>query len=118
MWNLWALRSGRDYVLGLEDGIAKTPEWAEGECAVPAETIEALARLIGTMKPAWLWAHWSLSRKSDGEQTVTTFAALQAMMGYWGTPGAGPAMHPGPSRVIPVSSYGSSQGPPEPVPCT
>jgi len=90
----------RNYVLGVDDGIEKTPEWAESICAVPAETIRELAKMVGTMKPAWLWAHWSLSRKSHGEQTVGAFAALQAMMGYWGTPGAGPSIHIGPCRPI------------------
>lgn len=32
------------YVLGHEDGIAKTPEWAEGICGIPAYRIKALAR--------------------------------------------------------------------------
>jgi len=92
----------KNYVLGVEDGIEKTPQWAEGKCAVPAETIHELARLVGTVKPAWLWNHWGVSRKSRGEQTVRAFAALQAMLGYWGTPGAGPTLHIGPARSIPV----------------
>ena len=33
-----------DYVLGKEDGIPKTPEWASGKCGVPEWTIKALAR--------------------------------------------------------------------------
>ncbi|MFH0914693.1 MAG: molybdopterin-dependent oxidoreductase, partial [Chloroflexota bacterium] len=99
----------RRYVLGLEDGIEKTPEWAEKQCAVPAETIRGLAHLIATVKPAWLWNHWGSNRKSRGENTVRAFAALQAMLGYWGTPGAGPALQPGSSRHIPVEG---SWGPP------
>jgi anaerobic dimethyl sulfoxide reductase subunit A len=91
----------KDYVLGTGDGIEKTPEWAESKCAVPAETIRALAHLIGRLRPAWLLSHWSVSRKSHGESTVKTFAALQAMMGYWGTPGAGPAFVVGPCRAVP-----------------
>jgi anaerobic dimethyl sulfoxide reductase subunit A len=100
----------KNYVLGIDDGIAKTPEWAESKCAVPANTIRELARLVGTMKPAWLWAHWSLSRKSCGEQVIGSFAGLQAMMGYWGTPGAGPAINIGPSRPIPVRASWGPEG--------
>lgn len=99
----------RSYVLGLEDGIEKTPEWAESKCAVPAETIRALGQLIGRTKPAWLWCHWGVSRKSRGEQAVRAFVALQAMMGYWGMPGAGPPLHTGPARPIPLRA---SWGPP------
>ncbi len=33
-----------DYVIGKEDGISKTPKWAEGKCGVPARLIKALAR--------------------------------------------------------------------------
>ncbi len=39
-----------DYVLGKEDGIAKTPTWATGKCGVPARTIKALARYWATHK--------------------------------------------------------------------
>jgi anaerobic selenocysteine-containing dehydrogenase len=33
-----------EYVLGKEDGVPKTPEWAAGKCDVPEWTIKALAR--------------------------------------------------------------------------
>ena len=33
-----------DYVLGKEDGVPKTPEWAADKCSVPEWTIKALAR--------------------------------------------------------------------------
>ena len=36
--------SFKNYVLGLADGVPKTPQWAEGICGVPSRTIKALAR--------------------------------------------------------------------------
>ncbi len=104
-------RKWQEYVLGISDGVPKTPEWAEIRCAVPAETIRALAKMVGTHKPAWLWCHFSLSRKSHGEQTIWIFSALQAMMGYWGTPGAGPSIHIGSHRHVPVNVSSSGFGP-------
>ncbi|MCJ7593512.1 MAG: molybdopterin-dependent oxidoreductase, partial [Desulfobacterales bacterium] len=94
----------REYILGKEDGVEKTPEWAERICAVPAGTIHSLTQLISKTRPSWLWCHWGVSRKSRGEQVVRTFAALQAMLGYWGTPGAGPQFVTGPLRPIPSST--------------
>ncbi len=101
----------KNYVLGIEDGVPKTPEWAETRCAVPAETIRELAKLVGTMKPAWLWSHWSVSRQSQGEQTVRAFTALQAMLGNWGAPGAGPSMQPGPFHPLPIGAVDNFWGP-------
>jgi anaerobic dimethyl sulfoxide reductase subunit A len=60
--------------------------------------------MIGTVKPGWLWSHWSVTRKSRGEEAVRSFASLQAMMGYWGTPGAGPPLHPGSFRPLPTAA--------------
>ncbi|MBN2060991.1 MAG: molybdopterin-dependent oxidoreductase [Deltaproteobacteria bacterium] len=100
----------RDYVLGKEDGIDRTPEWAEKQCAVPAETIRALARLVWDRRPCWTYSHWSLSRKSHGEQVISSFAALQSMLGNWGNPGGGPSLHPGPHREIPIGSFSTFWG--------
>ncbi len=95
-------RAWQNMIMGVSDGVVKTPEWAEQHCAIPAETIWALGHKLGTVKPAWVWNHWATTRKSRGEATMRNFAALQAMLGYWGTPGAGPAFHPGPMHDIPV----------------
>ncbi len=34
----------KDYVMGKEDGVPKTPKWASEKCGVPSRTIKALAR--------------------------------------------------------------------------
>jgi molybdopterin guanine dinucleotide-containing S/N-oxide reductase-like protein len=40
----------KDYVLGQEDGIPRTPEWAHTKCGIPAWTIKALAREWASMR--------------------------------------------------------------------
>ena len=49
----------RKHILGVDDAIPKTPEWAEGKCAVPAQTIRQLTKLVATRRPAWLWCRFA-----------------------------------------------------------
>ena len=96
MWSRSVSRNSKIILWGnADDQTPKTPEWAAEQCGVPAETIRALADFVWDNDPCWTYAHWSLSRKSHGEQVISTFAALQAMLGNWGKPGGGPAIHPG-----------------------
>ncbi|MBN1191458.1 MAG: molybdopterin-dependent oxidoreductase [Dehalococcoidales bacterium] len=39
-----------DYVLGREDGVPKTPDWASARCGVPSWTIKALARQFASKR--------------------------------------------------------------------
>ncbi len=74
----------KDYILGKYDGIAKTPEWAEKICGVPAADIKKLAEMYATTKPAALKASWAPGRASYGEQYNRMAAALQSMTGNIG----------------------------------
>jgi biotin/methionine sulfoxide reductase len=78
----------RDYVLGLSDGIAKTPAWAEAISGVPAARIEALAGEMAATRTLVNVA-WSLQRAEHGEQPFWAVVALASVLGQVGLPGGG-----------------------------
>ena len=92
----------RDYVLGKEDGVPKTPEWQEQETGIPAKDVRALARRWGRKKTylgagGWGNGHGGACRSATGIQWARVLACLVAMQGIgrpgvnfgcaqWGTP--------------------------------
>lgn len=74
----------KSYILGISDGIPKTPEWAEEITRVPANKIRHLAREFGTTKPAALVQGWGPQRHAYGEQPVRGATVLAAMTGNVG----------------------------------
>lgn len=80
-----------DYIMGKEDGIEKTPAWAEKISEVPKETIEALAREYATTKPACLNDCQGPARSAMGEQYNRSAMTLTAMTGNVGKPGGSAA---------------------------
>jgi anaerobic dimethyl sulfoxide reductase subunit A len=80
-----------EYVLGEEDGIIKTPEWAERITTVPAETIRNLAREYARTKPAALMDCQGPARSSVGELYNRCAMTLTAMTGNVGRHGGSAA---------------------------
>jgi biotin/methionine sulfoxide reductase len=76
------------YLLGVKDGVPKTPEWAERLSGIDAGTIRALARRMAA-KRTLINVNWSLQRAEHGEQPPWMAVTLAAMLGQIGLPGGG-----------------------------
>jgi anaerobic dimethyl sulfoxide reductase subunit A len=79
--DLGGLRKWKDYVLGISDGIDKTPQWAETICGVPDDAIASFARLYAKSKPVNLNVGLSLGRQFYGENGARASMYLQALTG-------------------------------------
>jgi anaerobic dimethyl sulfoxide reductase subunit A len=109
------LHKWKDHVLGREDGVDKTPEWAEGICGVPAETIKEFARLYARSKPVNLNLAGSIGRQFYGENPVRAIMYIQALTGNTnipgGTCGAETSLHLGhPSLPTPYVDWQQKPG--------
>ncbi|MGO9452599.1 MAG: molybdopterin-dependent oxidoreductase [Candidatus Binataceae bacterium] len=78
----------RDYLLGAEDGVAKSADWAADLSEIPAEKIRTLAREMAASR-TFINVNWSLQRGDHGEQPMWAAIAVAAILGQIGLPGGG-----------------------------
>jgi len=78
-------------VLGEDDGVPKTPEWAEKICGVPAQTIERIALEFATAKHPAIVVWAGIAQCPQGFYTTQSIEALNALLGTFDAPG-GPSL--------------------------
>ena len=76
------------YLLGHDDGIAKSPQWAARISGLAADELTALARQMAAARTI-VTVSWSLQRIRHGEQAPWMGLTLAAMLGQIGLPGGG-----------------------------
>ncbi|WP_063655180.1 molybdopterin-dependent oxidoreductase [Aliivibrio fischeri] len=77
-----------DHLMGKNDGIVKSPEWAAKITGIPAEDIQKMAIRFATSKTQFA-AGWSLQRADHGEMIHWAIINFAAMLGKIGKPGEG-----------------------------
>ncbi|MGF6528715.1 molybdopterin-dependent oxidoreductase [Variovorax sp. PvP013] len=78
----------RDHVLGVADGVPKTPDWAAERCGIDAAAIADLARRMASRRTL-INCSFSLQRARHGEQPFWMTVTLAAQLGQIGLPGGG-----------------------------
>ncbi|QJY41115.1 molybdopterin-dependent oxidoreductase [Vibrio cholerae] len=75
-------------LLGKEDGVGNSAQWAEGICGVPEKQLETLAEIISNHR-TMLMAGWGMQRQQYGEKRHWMVVTLAAMLGQIRLPGGG-----------------------------
>jgi len=103
----------RRRLLGEEDGIARTPEWAEKISSVPARTIERLAIEMAHAKKRGAMSWTGVAQTPNGMHATQAVQALNGLLGTFDAPG-GPSL---PFKRKLKSAWGDGQSkPPSNVP--
>ncbi len=76
-----------NHILGRDDGVPKTPVWAEAICGTPAAAIVELSRKYGKTHPTAIIPGLSIQRTLGGEEAIRMSIALQVATGNLGVEG-------------------------------
>lgn len=91
------------YVMGLDDGSAKSPDWASALCGVPAKEIVRFALAYAASRPAMLFPGFSIQRVFAGEEPSRLAVALQVATGNLGVRGGSTGA---PNNMLPAPRVG------------
>ena len=78
-------------ILGEEDGVARTPAWAEKICEVPAETLERIAREFAKARAKGVISWAGLAQNPNGHWATAAIQALNGLCATFDAPG-GPSL--------------------------
>ena len=95
-------RSYEAYILGVGelDSQAKTPEWAERICGVPAHKIRELAEQLAAAKAPFIAAGYGIQRHANGENNAWAISALCMVLGAVGKRGTNIGVWPGSAKAL------------------
>ena len=81
----------RARLMGEEDNVARTPQWAEAICGIPAETLTRIAREFAAAKAKGVLSWTGLAQTPNAHWSTAAIQALNGLCGTFDAPG-GPSL--------------------------